>query len=114
MILARQLFALLMSSACFCGFWLIAGTYRDSVRLWKRRPVEIPRIIVCEPGCPREYWDYLASLNIRAFDFISHPYRKTNRERILQATLSERALSARLRGSMLDAENSAERQSGWH
>jgi hypothetical protein len=113
-ILARQLFAILMSSACFCDFWLIDGTYRDIVRLWKKGPVEIPTTIVCEPGYPNEYWDYLASLNIRAFDFICHPDRKTDRERILQATLSERALSARLRGSMIDAESSAERQSGLH
>jgi len=101
-------------AACFCGFWLIDGTYRDIVRLLKRRPVEIPTIVVCEPGCPKEYRDYLASLNIRAFDFICHPYRKTDLERILQAKLSERALSARLRGSMIDAGSNAERQSGLH
>ena len=40
--------------------------------------------------------DYLASLHIRVFDFICHPYRKTDLERILQATLSERAHAARL------------------
>jgi DNA-binding NtrC family response regulator len=98
--------------ACFCGFWLVDGTYRDVVRLLKSRPVEIPAIIVCEPACPNEYRDYLASLNIRAFDFICHPYRKTDLERILRATLSERALSARVRGSMLEAANGVERQSG--
>jgi hypothetical protein len=59
--------------------------------LLKRRLVEIPAIVVCEPGRPNEYRDYLASLNTRAFDFICHPYRKTDLERILQATLSERA-----------------------
>ena len=51
-------------AACFCGFWLTDGTYRDVVRLLKRRPVEIPAIIVCEPACPNEYRDYLASLHI--------------------------------------------------
>lgn len=90
-------------AACFCGFWLIDGTYRDVVRLLKSRPVEIPAIIVCEPACPNEYRDYLASLHIRAFDFICHPYRKTDLARILQATLSERARAARLRGGMLDS-----------
>jgi phage tail sheath gpL-like len=83
----------------------VDGTYRDVVRLLKRQPVEIPATIVCEPACPNEYRDYLAALNIRAFDFICHPYRKTDLERILQATLSERAAAARLRGSMVDTVN---------
>src|SRR5580698_2160175 len=108
----RALLARENVAACFCGFWLVDGTYRDVVRLLKSRPVEIPAIIVCEPACPNEYRDYLASLNIRAFDFICHPYRKTDLERILRATLSERALSARVRGSMLEAANGVERQSG--
>ena len=87
----RALLAKENVAACFCGFWLVDGTYRDVVRLLKRQPVEVPAIIVCEPACPNEYRDYLAALNIRAFDFICHPYRKTDLERILQATLSERA-----------------------
>jgi hypothetical protein len=87
-------------AVCFCAFWLVDGTYRDVVRLLKRQPVEIPAIIVCEPACPNEYRDYLASLSIRAFDFICYPYRKTDLQRILQATFSERALSARLRSSV--------------
>jgi DNA-binding NtrC family response regulator len=99
-------------AACFCGFWLVDGTYRDVVRLLKRQPVEIPAIIVCEPACPNEYRDYLAALNIRAFDFICHPYRKTDLERILQATLSERAHAARLRGSMVDTVNVLETRAG--
>jgi len=108
----RALLAKENVAACFCGFWLVEGTYRDVVRLLKSRPVEIPTIIVCEPACPNEYRDYLASLNIRAFDFICYPYRKTDLERILRATLSERALMARVRGSMIDAANGMERQSG--
>jgi DNA-binding NtrC family response regulator len=107
----RALLAKENVAACFCGFWLIDGTYRDVVRLLKRPPLEIPAIIVCEPACPNEYRDYLASLNIRAFDFICHPYRKTDLERILRATLSERALSARLRRSMANALSGLERQS---
>ena len=99
-------------AACFCGFWLTDGTYRDLVRLLKRRPVEIPAIIVCEPACPNEYRDYLASLHIRAFDFICHPYRKTDLERILQATLSERAHAARLRGAMMDTVSVLETRAG--
>jgi DNA-binding NtrC family response regulator len=109
----RALLAKENVAACFCGFWLIDGTYRDLIRLLKSRPVEIPAVIVCEPACPNEYRDYLASLSIRAFDFICHPYRKTDLERILRGTLSERALAARQRGSMLDAGKRADGQSGW-
>jgi len=86
-------------TACFCGFWLVDGTYRDVVRLLKRQPQEIPAIIVCAPACPHEYRDYLAALNIRAFDFICHPYRKTDMERILRAAISKRGQSGAIQGS---------------
>jgi DNA-binding NtrC family response regulator len=108
----RALLAKENVSACFCGFWLVDGTYRDVVRLLKRRSVEVPAIIVCEPACPNEYRDYLAALNIRAFDFICRPYRKTDLERILQATLSERARAARLRGAKVDTVNVLETRAG--
>jgi DNA-binding NtrC family response regulator len=81
-VLAREKVA-----ACFCGFWLVDGTYRDVVRHLRRQPAEIPVIIVCAPECPQEYRDYLAALNIRAFDFICHPYRKMDLERILQSAI---------------------------
>lgn len=90
-------------SACFCGFWLIDGTYRDVVRLLKKQPLEIPAVIVCAPACPNEYRDYLAALNIRAFDFICHPYRKADMERILQAAFSLRHATGRFQTSPLEA-----------
>jgi DNA-binding NtrC family response regulator len=74
--------------ACFCGFWLTDGTYREVVRYLRRQPREIPAIIVCAPACPHEYGDYLAALNIRAFDFICHPYKRTYLERILDSAIS--------------------------
>jgi DNA-binding NtrC family response regulator len=83
-------------AACFCGFWLVDGTYRDVVRHLKNQPVEIPAIIVCAPACPNEYRDYLAALNIRAFDVICYPYRKADMERILRAATSERNMFGRL------------------
>jgi DNA-binding NtrC family response regulator len=70
-------------AACFCGFWLVDGTFRDVVRHLRSQPVEIPAIIVCAPESPHEYTDYLAALKIRAFDFICHPYRKSDVNRIL-------------------------------
>jgi DNA-binding NtrC family response regulator len=76
--------------ACFCGFWLVDGTYRDVVRHLKHRRAEVPVIIVCAPECPQEYRDYLAALNIRAFDFICHPYRRIDLERILDSAIAFR------------------------
>jgi DNA-binding NtrC family response regulator len=76
--------------ACFCGFWLVDGTYRDVVRLLKHHRAEVPMIIVCSPECPQEYRDYLAALNIRAFDFICHPYRNMDLERILESVVALR------------------------
>jgi CheY-like chemotaxis protein len=81
-ILARENVA-----ACLCGFWLVDGTYRDVVRVLRSQRAEIPTIIVCAPSCPHEYRDYLAALNIRAFDFICHPYQKADVERILHSAI---------------------------
>jgi len=79
-ILARQ-----NVSVCFCGFWLLDGTYRDVVRYLRLQRAEIPAVVVCAPSCPHDYRDYLAALNISAFDVICHPYRKTDIERILNS-----------------------------
>jgi len=75
-------------SVCFCGFWLLDGTYRDVVRHLRLRRAEIPAVIVCAPSCPHDYRDYLAALNISAFDFICHPYRKSDIERILNSAVN--------------------------
>lgn len=82
-------------SACFCGFWLVDGTYREVVRSLKRQQIEIPAIIVCAPSCPHEYRDYLAALNLRAFDFICHPYRRIDLDRILQSAIGTNIRSAK-------------------
>jgi DNA-binding NtrC family response regulator len=99
-------------TACFCGFWLVDGTYRDVVRHLKLQPVEIPAIIVCAPSCPHEYRDYLAALNIRAFDFICHPYRKTDMERILRSAIDAHDGSERLRVSSTASSTSMPSLSG--
>jgi DNA-binding NtrC family response regulator len=88
-------------TACLCGFWLVDGTYRDVVRQLRIQPVEVPAIIVCAPSCPHEYRDYLAALNIRAFDFICHPYRKSDIERILRSAIDAHDGSARSRAPSL-------------
>lgn len=72
-------------SVCLCGFWLLDGTYRDVVRFLRLQRAEIPAVIVCAPSCPNDYRDYLAALNISAFDFICHPYRMSDMEKILHS-----------------------------
>jgi DNA-binding NtrC family response regulator len=72
-------------SLCLCGFWLLDGTYRDVVRFLRLQRAEIPAVIVCAPSCPNDYRDYLAALNISAFDFICHPYRMSDMEKILHS-----------------------------
>jgi len=72
-------------SLCLCGFWLQDGTYRDVVRFLRLQRAEIPAVIVCAPSCPNDYRDYLAALNISAFDFICHPYRMSDMEKILHS-----------------------------
>jgi DNA-binding NtrC family response regulator len=81
--------------ACFCGFWLVDGTYRDVARALKNRHAGVPMIIVCSPDCPQEYRDYLAGLNIRAFDFLCHPYRNSDFEHILESAAALRAIPTR-------------------
>jgi DNA-binding NtrC family response regulator len=81
--------------ACFCGFSLVDGTYRDVARMLKQRRADVPMIVVCSPECPQEYRDYLAALNIRAFDFICHPYRNMDLERILESVAALRHAPAR-------------------
>ena len=73
--------------ACLCGFWLQDGTYRELVRHFRRERVEIPLIIVSAPSCPNEYRDYLTAANLGALDFLSHPYRSSDLERMLRSAM---------------------------
>jgi DNA-binding NtrC family response regulator len=99
-------------SACFCGFWLVDGTYRDVIRLLKTRPVEIPAIIACSPACPHEYQDYLAALNLRAFDFIRFPYSAGALERALRSVIGPQGSSDPQSLSTRDPGNIRENQGG--
>ncbi len=83
-------------TACFCGFWLVDGTYRDVVRYLRLQRAGIPVIVVCARNCSQEFRDYLKALNIRACDFISYPYRESDMERILTSTLALRQPPAQL------------------
>jgi hypothetical protein len=75
-------------TACFCGFWLVDGTYRDIVRYVKRQHPEMPLVVLCPPTCSQEHQEALAALNIRAFDVIRYPYQRQDVERVLHTALS--------------------------
>jgi len=83
-------------TACFCGFWLVDGTYRDVVRYLRLQRAGIPVIVVCARNCSQEFRDYLKALNIRACDFISYPYRDIDMERILRSAMALRDQPAQL------------------
>jgi DNA-binding NtrC family response regulator len=76
-------------AACLCEFWLRDGTYREVIRHVRRERLEMPVIIVSSPACPQEFRDYLAAVNIGAIDFLSHPYRRADVERMLNLVTPE-------------------------
>jgi DNA-binding NtrC family response regulator len=91
-------------AACLCGFWLQDGTYRELVRHVRRERVEIPVIIVSAPACPHEYRDYLAAMNIGALDFLCHPYRKSDLERMLQLAIEAHSRSVRQQAPLIGGD----------
>ena len=91
-------------AACLCGFWLQDGTYRELVRHIRRERVEIPVIIVSGPACPDEYRDYLAAMNIGALDFLCHPYRKIDLERMLRSAMGAHTRSMRQQRSTIGSD----------
>lgn len=82
-------------AACLCGFSLEDGSYRDLVKQAKHEASQIPVIIVSSPGCANEYREYLAAMNTGAFDFLCHPYRCLELERILRVAITSHARAAR-------------------
>ena len=73
--------------ACFCGFWLQDGTYREVVRHLRRERKETPAIIVSGPACPREYRDYLTAVNFGALDYLCYPYDQSDFQRMLESAI---------------------------
>lgn len=98
---AKNMLATERIAACLCGFWLQDGTYRELVRHVRRQRVEIPLIIVSAPTCPHEYHDYLAAMNIETLDFLCHPYRKSELERLLRLAMGIYSRSMSQRTSMV-------------
>jgi DNA-binding NtrC family response regulator len=86
--------------ACFCGFWLQDGTYREVVRHLRRERKDIPAIIVSGPACPQEYRDYLTAVNFGALDYLSHPYDRSDFQRMLESAIEARSHSTARKGSL--------------
>jgi len=84
---------------CAFGLWTApTATWSDT---YDRQSAEIPAIIVLRSFVfATNIENYLAALNMRAFDFICHPYRKPDIERILRSAIDvhqgSEALSARI------------------
>jgi len=78
-------------SACLCGYWLEDGTFKDLARHIRRSTAKIPMIAVSAPACRNEYRDYLAAMNIGAFEFLCHPYQKTDLDRVLRQAITAHA-----------------------
>jgi DNA-binding NtrC family response regulator len=89
-------------SACLCGLWLEDGTFKDLARHVRRSETKVPVIAVSAPACRNEYRDYLAAMNIGAFDFLCHPYQKSELDRVLRQAITAQARQSRpLPGSRL-------------
>jgi DNA-binding NtrC family response regulator len=82
-------------SACFCGFWLQDGTYREVVRHLRRERVDIPTVIISAPTCPQEFREYLSALNLGSLDVLSYPYHQADFDRMLEFAIPSRASSRR-------------------
>lgn len=82
-------------SACFCGFWLQDGTYREVIRHLRLEKMNIPAIIISAPACPQEFRDYLTAMNLGSLDVLSYPYQQDEFERMLEFAIPSRSASAR-------------------
>lgn len=71
-------------AACVCGFWLADGTCRDLLESVTADVTEIPVIIASSSDFTSEFQHHLSTLNMGAFDFITHPYHTEQSQRILE------------------------------
>jgi DNA-binding NtrC family response regulator len=87
----KELLAKEQVVACFCGFWLQDGTYREVIRHLRRARMEVPAIIVSPPVCPQDYRDYLAAINLGTLDFLSYPYQQSDFDKLLESAITVRS-----------------------
>jgi DNA-binding NtrC family response regulator len=81
---AKNLLSREKIAACFCGFWLQDGTYRQLVNHIRQMRVATPVIIVSGPACPEESRDFLAAMNLGSINFLAYPFDKGDLKRIFQ------------------------------
>jgi DNA-binding NtrC family response regulator len=94
---ATQVLATKDVSVCLCGFWLEDGTFKDLARHIRRSESRIPVVAVSAPACRSEYCDYLAAMHIGAFDFLCHPYQKSDLDRVLRQAITAHARESQTR-----------------
>lgn len=73
--------------ACLCGFELSDGRFRDVVNQVKELSVEVPVIQFSAAGSPEGKKDFLDYLIAGAFDFIRHPFRRSEVQEIVWSAL---------------------------
>jgi DNA-binding NtrC family response regulator len=85
--------------ACLCGFHLTNGTPRDVIAQAHQQPIDIPVVMVSTPASATEFDEFLASLNVGAFDFIRHPFRPTEVRNIVWSAIEFHGELARVQTS---------------
>jgi DNA-binding NtrC family response regulator len=75
-------------AACFCGFWLLDGTYREVIRYLRRGQIELPAVLLSPPAYPHDYGQYLAAMNLGGLDFLCYPYQRLEFEKLIDSALN--------------------------
>ena len=98
---AKNLLSREKIAACFCGFWLQDGTYRQLVSHIRRMRADTPVIIVSGPACPEESRDFLAAMNLWSIDFLAYPYDNSDLKRIFRFAAETGKLPARRESALI-------------
>lgn len=104
---AKKLLSKEKIAACFCGFWLQDGTYRQLVSHIRRMRADTPVIIVSGPACPEESRDILAAMNLGSIDFLAYPYDKSDLKRIFRFAAETGKVPAGRESALIDAASIA-------
>jgi DNA-binding NtrC family response regulator len=84
---ARNALSAMPIAACFCEIWLQGGTCRELIWHVRRKSADLPVIIVSSSDSSNEYCDWLAAMKLRALYFLTHPYKASDVERLMQFTV---------------------------
>lgn len=104
---AKNLLSKEKIAACFCGFWLQDGTYRQLVRHIRHIRLDTRVIILSGPACPEESYDLLTAMNLGAVDFLSYPYRRADMKRLFRFAMRAGEGSRVQPSSVIDSDSLA-------